>query len=198
MKILFAAPDRDLLECYKKLLVDDFGETVTAFDGTQVMSLLSAERFDAAVIDASLPRIECEKLIKSARDRNVPVIILSENVISSERLCSGSVASSGLAYPFTPHELKDALIDVLEKSESEEIIRIQGLEIKVRDFRITGGPYVTAGEINTLKEILDGRDIRHGDEIYMDSLNTKLARCGTGARIRYVPKKGYRLVTENG
>ena len=46
MRILFAAPDRDLLECYKKLLESDFGETVTAFDGTQVYSLMSAEKFD--------------------------------------------------------------------------------------------------------------------------------------------------------
>ena len=42
MKILFAAPDRDLLECFKQLFETDLGETVTAFDGTQVMTLLSA------------------------------------------------------------------------------------------------------------------------------------------------------------
>ena len=37
MRILLAAPDRDLLDCYRSILQADFGETVTAFDGTQVL-----------------------------------------------------------------------------------------------------------------------------------------------------------------
>ena len=35
MKILFAAPDRDLLECYKQLFEADLGQTAAAFDGTR-------------------------------------------------------------------------------------------------------------------------------------------------------------------
>ena len=57
MKILFAAPDRDLLECFRKLLETDLGETVTAFDGTQVLTLLASESVDAVILDRDLPRV---------------------------------------------------------------------------------------------------------------------------------------------
>ena len=197
MKILFAASDRDLLDCCRKLLSEDFGETVTAFEGTRVMSLISEEQFDAAIIDFSMPRIECEKLIQAARFRGIPVITTLSEEADISLLTSENAADEYLTYPFAYRELKDILSDLLEKAGSSEIIRFSGLEIEVSKFRFTDGPHVTAGEINTLKDVLDGRAIRSGHEIFTGSINLKLARCGANARIEYIPKKGYRLVTEN-
>ena len=109
MKILFAAPDRDLLECYKKLLQKDFGEIVTAFDGTQVLSLLSNETFDITVIDKSLPRIDFGTLISHIKGKELPVIVLTNEPPGVKGRTDGPTAIEYLSYPFTSQELLEAI-----------------------------------------------------------------------------------------
>ena len=99
MRILLAAPDRDLLGCYGKLLAADVGETVTAFDGTQVLTLLETERFNVAVIDSSLPRVKPEALVARLKEQGIPVVILSNGP------ADGLDADALLAYPFNEEEL---------------------------------------------------------------------------------------------
>ena len=105
MKILFAAPDRDLLECYRKLLEKDFGEIVTAFDGTQVLSVLSNETFDIAVIDESIPRIDFKTLISHIKDKELPVIILTNEPLGANRLKKEEPEVDFLSYPFSSQDL---------------------------------------------------------------------------------------------
>ena len=119
MRIMFAAPDRDLLECYKKLLEDDLGETVTAFDGTQVLSLLSAERFDVAVLDDALPRIGFEKLAKRIDEEKIPLVVLTDGGTASYRRTAGS-GGAYLTYPFTPETMENVIKDALEKAAEED------------------------------------------------------------------------------
>ncbi|MBR6915826.1 MAG: response regulator, partial [Clostridia bacterium] len=83
MKILFAAPDRDLLECFKQLLAGEFGETVTAFDGTQVLTLLSAENFDAVILDRALPRVDHKTLVARIREKDLPSVVLTDEPVSA-------------------------------------------------------------------------------------------------------------------
>jgi len=117
MKILFAAPDRDLLECYKKLLVDDFGETVTAFDGTQVISLLMSENFDVLILDRNIPRVDHKTIVERANEKKVPVIVLTDEPAGVRR--AGEPSANGrLAYPFTFAEIKKK---ILEKCGNEEM-----------------------------------------------------------------------------
>ena len=118
MRIMFAAPDRDLLECYKKLLEDDLGETVTAFDGTQVLSLLSAESFDVVILDDALPRIGFEKLAKRIRERKIPLVVLTDGKFSAHQRSEGA-GCAYLTYPFTPDTIEKVIRDVLEKAVTE-------------------------------------------------------------------------------
>ena len=99
MRILFAAPDRDLLECYAKLLAADLGETVTAFDGTQVLFLVESESFDMVVIDSALPRIEPGSLVKSLKSRGIPVVALMNDPAED------IPADAFLTYPFDEDDL---------------------------------------------------------------------------------------------
>lgn len=114
MKILLASPERDLLKCYKALFEADLGETVTAFDGTQVLSLLSAEAFDIALLDNELPRIEYGKLIGQAKENNVPVIALTNGADTSQ-----INANAYLKYPFDYGKIKSVVMETLEKSGKE-------------------------------------------------------------------------------
>ena len=114
MKILLASLDRDLLECYKKLLEPDLGQIVTAFDGTQVLSLLSTERFDIAVLDNELPRIEYGKLFGQAKEKNVPVIALINDV------CIRQIqADAYLKYPFDYGRIKSVILEIRGKAGKE-------------------------------------------------------------------------------
>ena len=114
MKILFAAPDRDLLECFRQLLETDLGETVTAFDGTQVISLLMSENFDILILDRNIPRVDHKTIVECANEKNVPVIVLTDEPAGVRQ--TGEPSANGrLAYPFTFAEIKKMILDTLEK-----------------------------------------------------------------------------------
>ncbi|MBR0231496.1 MAG: response regulator [Clostridia bacterium] len=120
MKILFAAPDRDLLECYKKLLETDLGETVTAFDGTQVITLLSTESFDIALLDRNLPRVDHKTIIERANAKNVPVVVLTDGPAGLRNKADEPVPDGMLSYPFTFDSVKDAVRHTLESNIGKE------------------------------------------------------------------------------
>ena len=109
MRILFAAPDRDLLECYKKLLEEDIGETVTAFDGTQVVFLLSNEPFDIVILDRAIPRIGYKKLTDLIHGKGIPVILLSDGNKPDE-----TDSDACLTYPFAPENIENVIRNVLK------------------------------------------------------------------------------------
>ena len=96
MKILFAAPDRDLLECFRKLLETDLGETVTAFDGTQVLTLLATESVDAVILDRDLPRVDHPTLVSRIREKNIPVVVLTDGPVTAAMLTGEPTANEYL------------------------------------------------------------------------------------------------------
>ena len=109
MKILFAAPDRDLLACYEQLLGTDFGEVVTAFDGTQVLSLLSQEPFDAAILDRDLPRVDHKTILARLREKEIPVVVLIDSPGRIRRISEDPSPDAYLSYPFTTSRLAEIL-----------------------------------------------------------------------------------------
>ena len=119
MKILFAAPDRDLLECFKQLFETDLGETVTAFDGTQVMTLLSAEDFDVLIIDRKIPRVDYKVIIELANSKKVPAIVLTDEPAGARRT-DDPLPYRRMSYPFTFDGIRKTVIDTLEKGRTEE------------------------------------------------------------------------------
>lgn len=115
MRILLAAPDRDLLGCYGKLLAADVGETVTAFDGTQVLSLLGTENFDVAVIDCSLPRVKTEVLTGRLKEHGIPVIILTNRHVDDPN------ADAQISYPFNEEDLVQLINNTAGSGNKSEV-----------------------------------------------------------------------------
>ena len=103
MRVLFAAPDRDLLRCFQKLLCPPAEEVVTAFDGTQVLALLEAGRYDLAVLDCELPRVKVQQLLQRLKEADIRTIVL---VNEPGRQLQGDAF---LSYPFSSAELIDAI-----------------------------------------------------------------------------------------
>ena len=112
MRILLAVPDRDLLETFREILAQDLGETVTAFDGTQVLSLIAGEHFDAAVFDSGIPRIGYRELVARIREKKIPTVVLSEKASGALRTAEEIQADAYLSYPFSADTLKSVIRSV--------------------------------------------------------------------------------------
>ena len=197
MRILFAAPDRDLLECCKRILEDDVGETVTAFDGTQVLSLLAAEDFDIVLLDRALPRIGHKTLLERIVGKNRPVIVLTDEPVNSVQLTESPLPNAYLSYPFTSEQLESSIRGTLDKVSSGERLRVSDVEIDVSGFRMLGGPRLTADEIDVLRALSENRALTTENGACIGALNAKLAQLGSGSRIRYIAKKGFEPVTDD-
>ncbi len=195
MKILFAAPDRDLLECYKKILEEDIGETATAFDGTQVMTLLSNENFDVLILDRDIPRVDYRTVLERAESRKVPSVVLTDEPVGSALMTSEPLPCAWLPHPFTHGMLEDALRGVLETAATEENAVLGDAVINPGSFRIEGGPRLTLDEINVLKALASGGVSGIESPACVASINIKLNRSGSKTRIKYAAGKGFEAVT---
>ena len=118
MKILFAAPDRDLLSAYSRLLSDVETETDTAFDGTQAAVKLETEKWDLLILSRDIPRLGWTKILELCRELSVPVILLSGRQTGAGE--PGTPAADAyLTMPFTPDELKTLADRVGKKAAGE-------------------------------------------------------------------------------
>lgn len=196
MRVLFAAPDRDLLQCYRTILEKDLGPAVTAFDGIQVLSALADGPFDAAVIDRSLPRIEYARLLDELGRGARAVIVLTDEGITPAMLASRPLPDAFLPYPFAPDALVTLVRTVLAARDSALRFPFAGTELDVGGFRIGETP-VTLAEIETLSLLLSGRYAGAEKSVPVAALNRKFASARIPARIVYEAEQGFRLVSED-
>ena len=197
MKILLAAPDRDFLTCYSKLLEGEFGEIVTAFDGPQIIAFVSSEPFDGVILDSNLPRMASKAIIARVQEKGVPVLVLTPSPVSAHQLTEEPLPNGFLAYPFTAATLTETLRDMLEKASTGECLSIGGTEIDVPSFRIRGGPSLTTGEINVIRALQNDEVLSTDQGAYISALNVKLAQAGSKKSIKYRARKGFELVNED-
>ncbi len=109
MQILLAASDRDLLSSYQKILSALPSETVTAFDGAQVLTLLKEVRFDAVVLDGELPRNNMSFTLERLEKLGTPAIILSNDRNNPPKAIGRAKV---LNHPFSPEELVNLIMQV--------------------------------------------------------------------------------------
>ena len=89
MDILLADSNRDLLQCYQKLLTMDGHAVTTAFDGAQVVSLMGTRIFDVAILEEDLPRIELDQLLQALNREKIQVIVLTGGSVTVTALDCG-------------------------------------------------------------------------------------------------------------
>lgn len=110
--ILLAEDDadtRDLLE----LILQQAGFRVSVTDDpTEVMRLLTTDRFDALLLDNWMPEVTGIELCRRIRsvDTTTPIFFCSGAVTDSDKQAALSAGAQGyLAKPFDPDELTDTL-----------------------------------------------------------------------------------------
>ena len=207
MNILLADSNRDLLQCYQKLLAMDGHTVTTAFDGAQVTALLEPEKYDVAILEQRLPRMALDRLLQDLERDRIPVIVLTEGPVTVKTLLENPLPNAYLIFPFLPEDLKRMIREVTEKARSAEILRRGGVAVDVGGFRIDGTAVrLTNGEINLLRELsVPRRTAGKRTRVMIRALNEKLKSTGKNteknaektAQIIYEMEKGYRLVNEN-
>ncbi|MBR0218235.1 MAG: hypothetical protein IJQ33_03395 [Clostridia bacterium] len=207
MNILLADSNRDLLQCYEKLLGLDGHTVTTAFDGTQVAALLEPGKYDIAILEQRLPRMALDRLLQDLERARIPVIVLTEGPVTVKTLLETPLPNAYLIFPFLPEDLKRTIREVTEKARSTEILRRGGVAVDVGAFRIEGTAVrLTNGEINLLRELsAPRRTAGKRTRVMIQALNEKLKSTGKNteknaektAQIIYEMEKGYRLVNEN-
>jgi len=138
MRILLAAADRDLLRSYQSLLEEALGETVTAFDGTQVLTLAAEDPFDVVVLDRDIPRVHYRHIVQRLSNADIPVIVLMPEPQTSLLLQGDPLANAYLSFPFTSAAMIDTIRDVTAKKASGRRFSCGGQEGDVPAFRFTG------------------------------------------------------------
>ena len=108
LKVLIAAPDRDLLDSLSGLLALRGWEADAAHDGAMAAEKSRAVRYGAALVDEKIPLIRSADLIKEFEESGIPAILMTED---AEARGEGI-----LKYPFTPEELFAAI----EKAAGEK------------------------------------------------------------------------------
>ena len=199
MNVLLADSNRDLLQCYQKLLTMDGHTVTTAFDGTQAVSLLGSEKFDIVILEERLPRIRNEQLLACAEQERIPVIVLIDGGVTVKSLLKAPLPSAYLSLPFLPADLTALMGAVTEKKRSPEPLSCCGVEVDVSGFRFAGtNTRLTNGEIDLLKELEQPRrTASKRTRVMIQALNEKLREAGKQTRIIYEIEKGYRLVNGN-
>lgn len=197
MKILLAASDRDLLECYKKLLESDIGETVTAFDGTQVISLMNTESFDIIILDRDIPRADYRILIEKVRNKNIPLILLTDDQINTHQLLEKNLPNVYLSYPFVFDQLNRVINDTIEKKSQKDILKIGDIEVDLSESKFKNGPLLTYSELDVIQSLLNDETVMVSSGSYISAINEKLSRISSEIRIKYKQEKGFKLVTKD-
>ena len=195
MRILFAAPDRDLLRCYGTLLAGPDRTVETAFDGVQVLRLLSEGDWDLLILSQDIPRIDWHRIVEHCLRESHPVLLLTAEQPDLRLLRNKVLPNACLPLPFQPGELEAVLARLLAALDSAERMRLEGREFPVSGFRL-GSARLTLNEVEALAALTAGRQ-PPDDRTALRSLNEKLAAQGFAHRIRYRAKEGYRLVTED-
>lgn len=195
MRILFAVPDRDLIRCYGTLLAGPDRTVETAFDGVQVLRLLSEGDWDLLILSRDIPRIDWRRIAERCSREGPPLLLLSARQPDLRLLLDPAVPDACLPLPFEPEELETAVNRLLAAVRSENVMELEGRRLPVSGFRL-GKARLSLNEVEALEALTAGRQ-PPDDRTALRALNEKLAAQGFACRVRYRAKEGYRLVTED-
>ena len=197
MKLLLADPNRDLLSGYKKLLELRGHSVRTAFDGTQVLTLLGETKFDLAILNERLPRVGHDQMVRNLREEGIPVLVLLDSPLNTKTLLRTELANAYLPFPFSPGELSALMENVLGKVRSTGTLECMGVRVDVPAFCFSSTRVrLTAGEMDVLEKLSRRERLAgSGNGVWVHSLNQKLDRLRQRVRIAYTAEKGYRMVS---
>lgn len=105
--ILVVDDDKQIVDAIGKLLeLNDF-QVLKAYDGFQVLDLVSKNEIDLIILDVMMPNLDGMLTLKKIRqDKNIPVIMLSAKTENSDKVLGLQMgADDYMSKPYNPQEL---------------------------------------------------------------------------------------------
>jgi CheY-like chemotaxis protein len=125
IKQILIVDDEERLRELVQACLEDLGgwETITAASGEECLQIVRQAKFDAIVLDVSMPGMDgfavFEKLQANPMTQSIPVILLTARVLPSDRDRFSQMGVAGvIAKPIDPMTLTTEIADILGWDES--------------------------------------------------------------------------------
>lgn len=156
-KILITEDDTNINNLIKELLIQNNYEVVSAYSGTEAITIIEKENIDLILLDLMLPGLNGEDIITKVK--SIPIIVLSAKINHEDKInCLLNGANDYITKPFNTEELL-ARIKVqlrINKKENKELtykdIKLlhDGRTLLFKDIKIN----LTKTEFAILKQLL--------------------------------------------
>lgn len=118
-KILIVEDDTDIHNLIKDILEKEKYEVVSAYSGTEAISLIEKNDIDLILLDLMLPKITGEEIIKKVTD--IPIIVISAKISTEDKVKSLTIgANDYITKPFDTSELLARIKVQLRMNKREE------------------------------------------------------------------------------
>lgn len=218
MKLLLAEDDRDLSSAIVRVLKYNKYDVDTAYDGEEALYYLENFKYDGAILDIMMPKMDGVSLVRKIRENknSVPVLLLtalSETDDKVRGLDSG--ADDYLTKPFVIKELLARIRAITRRSEViHDAYQIGNVTLDSNTFELKADTSIrlTNKEYKLMELLIRNRTVLLSTErimesvwefdseaeinvvwVFISSLRKKLEQIGANYSIKAVRGVGYRL-----
>ena len=145
-KILIVEDDKDIHNLIKDILEKEKYETLSAYSGTEAISLIEKNDIDLILLDLMLPEITGEEIIKKVTD--IPIIVISAKISTEDKVNSLTIgANDYVTKPFDTSELLARIKVQLRMNKREENLVYKDMILE----RTTHNLYINKEKISLTK-----------------------------------------------
>lgn len=145
-KILIVEDDSDIHNLIKDILEKEEYEVLSAYSGTEAISLIEKNDIDLILLDLMLPGITGEEIIKKVTD--IPIIVISAKISTEDKVNSLTIgANDYITKPFDTNELLARIKVQLRTNKKEENLVYKDMVLE----RTTHNLYINKEKISLTK-----------------------------------------------
>jgi DNA-binding response OmpR family regulator len=137
--ILLVEDDKKLHQLTKHALESAGFEVLSAYDGTQALTLIKESSFEVAILDVMLPDVDGWRLLKTIKESDIPVIMATARSVEDDKLFGFELgADDYLTKPFSLKELIARIHVLLKRRPIKHTYETLTLDVKARTCKVNG------------------------------------------------------------